>query len=197
MSNIFIAYAVSFSGVTGIVFAENEYGALTEGARLMDISINQITSCNRLPWADPYAGGDIPAAVMYANDWVKGPWSQCVTCKAQVYKGSHDEQGNLHDPVFEGSRLYCSTGCHVDSLMEAYTINERRRLREAAAKDKFPGASRIAATGFPDDPVVTFRFQGAAYDTQWDTSTGQVFVQQHDVPAWHQYRQAVANGALG
>lgn len=190
------AYAVSYSGVSGIVFAENEYGALTEGARLMRIGIEDIHSCSRLFWADQYAGRDIPTLVLYENEWITGPWSQCVTCKTQVYKGSHDELGHPHDPVFEPSRLFCSAACHVDCLIESFTTQERQRLREEAVTKRYPGISRVSATGYPEDPVVTFRFRGATGDAQWNTSTGQLFVQNQDMAAWFEYRKSIANGVL-
>lgn len=140
------AYAVQEEdeGTGGVVFAKSSAEARRMGAaRFGDGDFNW-GKARRLPWADAFAPGPVPAKDMIEHGW----WYECAHCYRRIEDGATDEETG--EPVaFDvvetpSGNLYCAPACHDAALAEA---RERKEVEAATIADlsarllaKLPGA---------------------------------------------------------
>ncbi|MBI1207415.1 MAG: hypothetical protein GC191_09010 [Azospirillum sp.] len=117
------AYAVQEEdeGTGGIVFARCNAEARRRGAcRFGDGDFNWGKAV-RAPWADSFAPGPVPFAVMAEHGWVQ----DCCQCGVQIKLGAEDWNGDPveFDIVDEGGRVYCRPACR-DRYLEDRAFDE-------------------------------------------------------------------------
>lgn len=133
------AYAVQEpdEGTGGIVFAKSNAQARREGAQQFTDGDFFSVECRRLPWADKYAPGPVPFAVMLDYGW----WQDCHGCGLRI-EGEPDPDNEYGDgwpgPLVEtpNGGIFCCPSCHdrqvrrwqADKRLKVAAINYARRI---------------------------------------------------------------------
>lgn len=128
-------------GTGGIVFARHAVAARRRGANKYANGEVGYVRCNRAPWADAFADGRVPAAVMVENGW----HFECGGCGIKIDSDMPYE----HDKPVSGiighqhSMVFCDADC------QAWYKAERAEAarRQDRAIDRF---KRIVRRRFPD-----------------------------------------------
>ena len=125
----------------GIFFAEHDIVAKKRGANeFADGDISGVT-CERVPWADDYAGRPVPAKLMIAHGW----HFECSGCGMRIDEDELLDRRMSIDGVIgtQWSVVYCSAKCCRRDL----SIKRRRGAEQLRAIDAFKAIVRMR---FPD-----------------------------------------------
>lgn len=213
MIDVLKAYAVQEEdeGTGGVVFAKSSAEARRLGAaRFGDGDFNW-GKARRLPWADGFAPGPVPAKAMIDHGW----WYECAHCHRRIEDGAEDAESG--EPVAfdvvetEAGHVYCAPKCHDAAVAESL---ERRRVEGETIADltarllaKLPGAvptkgHHVYATRPNGEDafkaqqgILYFTFPGAAHgdaSLRFDKfeDAPQVMVPRGDLKAFEAWREA-------
>lgn len=170
-----------------IVFATTNVAARRHGSDEIGVDFGSVT-CNRLPWADEYAGADIPAKAYYDNGW----FVSCSNCSNIVCEDFEREYGTPQSPVFSGPIAFCCQACKEthDALVAGQ--NAKFGAFERSVRELRPDLNYTSFRGaYPYISMTAgFMFDGAMYGgTVRDNGDGNIkwSIAEGDKSAWIAY----------
>lgn len=171
-----------------IVFASNNAAARREGGNELNLSFDEVDSCNRAPWADQYAPGPVPLHACLSNGW----WFECDHCGVKFDdEGRHGEEDDDRDdgfqPVEDGKSHYCSPTCKMKHWAEKRGHAARTVAAVEAALISWPMATGVTADEYckshpsRDHEIrANFALPGIQYPVSWAPGSKTVSVSQCD-----------------
>lgn len=162
---------------TVVQFATTNVAARRHGAEQIGTDF-ECVSCKRLPWADQYAGTDIPPAAFLANGWRY----ECATCGDSV-----DSQTKA--PTYHLDLVFCSSACEAAEVAQRKAESEAKSAIVDATLAKFPGASGVQGYVRGEDRIAYFCFPGGRFSATWRLEEDHVAVAPADVAAWNAWRK--------
>ncbi len=189
------AYAVHGYDAAAIVFATNGATARRQGGIEIDAEFEEVESCCRAHWADPFAEtGQVPPMAFIENGWR----ISCGCCGRWIDQDGIDDEeesnGEPMAPVAVGGWIYCNAACHDQEVAELKERQDTEIATRQEAAAKFPGCEVLsyhvtACTPKPDKPTVMLAVPGLKKPATWHRGEDMVSVDQDDVEAWNRYRE--------
>ena len=187
------AYAVQNDEHGCIVFESNSALARRGGANVLGCDWEDIESCRRAQWADPYATQRrVPPLIMMEHGW----WFECGHCGVQVSSDScgHDDDGNEipHTPVVDGDIVYCTQLCMDKEKLEQEIIQAHADAATQAVTNAYPGVHVlwVGTRHGTDGTAVSFTFPGGQRAVDWVVGEETVLVCKCDVEAWKKFKNS-------
>lgn len=160
----------------GIFFAEHDIVAKKRGAnQFADGDISGVT-CERVPWADDYAGRPVPAKLMIAHGW----HFECSGCGVRIDEDELLDRRMSVDGVIgtQWSIVYCGARCCRRDL----SIKRRLEAEQLRAIDAFKA---IVRKRFPD-----IEFVDQHENPNWQHHAYVTY--RHGAKGWHWQQVAVS-----
>jgi hypothetical protein len=194
-----------------IVFARSSVAARRIGAHELADGDFSGVRCRRVPWADPYVGRGVPAALAVANGWN----FECAGCASPIDEEEQEWRGLTVDRVYGAvaGAVFCCVECAAD---DRYETEKRQAIGDAVlaefraiVRSRFGDVEFVTGSGrehvyvthehVVQQAFVSFRFPGQKYGPatyRWDNErlTVREGWRERDAfgPAWPHF--SVCNG---
>lgn len=190
----------------GIVFAKSSAEARRVGSSMFGTGEFNWGKARRLPWADRFAGGEIPVCEEIAHGW----HFECSYCGAPIPQDDdEDDFGWLPASVVRvGQAVYCSELCRYERHRADFIRKNHERAAIAGLSAKLlqaiPGITltgkdhAYVSGGRVEQCIVAFRFPGcvvgdAHYRVDGHGADPTLHVRRGDIEAFESWRRTSAS----